>query len=269
MPPDPTPEKRPGESTTEWPGFGRRPLLKALGVGATVTVGSGLATARQDESRIHPVFGYSVQDADEIPDDLQPDHEVELGGAPPDPETGRPPSFFFDPVGLHVSPGDVVQFSVATNDHTVTAYHPAHGFQLRVPEEVPPFSSPVVPGGGAWLYRFDREGVYDVYCGPHHAFGMVMRIVVGDVTDESVPDYVDTFEGSEDPPLLAPFDGAFFERELNAYSDRNDDVEWVWLTPVAVFETDALDPVGIRDAGSVPFSAVREELDGDTQTTTE
>ena len=44
-------------------------------------------------------------------------------------------------------------------DHTVTASHNGRGFQQRVPETVPPFSSPVVEAGGAWLYEFAEPGL--------------------------------------------------------------------------------------------------------------
>jgi len=68
------------------------------------------------------VYGYSVQSPDEIPEELQPDHEVELTGAPPDPTSGTPPAFIFDPTGMQVACGDIVQFTYVTPDHTVTAY---------------------------------------------------------------------------------------------------------------------------------------------------
>lgn len=60
------------------------------------------------------------------------------------------------------------------------------------------------------------------------------------------------------------------EGELNEFSERNENAEWVWLTPTEVLDADALDPTAIRDAGSVPFSAVRTELgpSGGQQTTT-
>jgi|GEM_PF-1245616 len=244
------------------PGIGRRPVLKTLGISTALLLGSGhTAAAEEDSAQIDPRYGYVAAATDEIPARLQPAHEVQLLVEPPDPETGTPPSFFFEPTGLHVSSGDIVQFTFTTPDHTVTAYHPATGFQQRVPENVPPFSSPSVNGGGAWLYRFDQPGVYDVYCGPHHAFGMVGRIVVGDLTEEAIPEYEATFEGAEDPPLLAPYSREMLEEELTAFSDRNANAEWVWLTPQEVLDTDALDPMQIQSAGTVSFSDVRTELD--------
>jgi plastocyanin len=86
--------------------------------------------------------------------------------------------FHFDPAGIRVRPGDAVVFSAEASDHAVAAYHERHGRQNRVPDGVGPVSSPLVPVGGYWLYRFETEGVYDLYCPPHQTFGMVLRVVV-------------------------------------------------------------------------------------------
>lgn len=56
---------------------------------------------------------------------------------------------------------------------------------------MPPFSGPILPAGGYWLYTFEEEGVYEVNCAPHEGFGMVMRLVGGDVAGpaaEPLPD---------------------------------------------------------------------------------
>lgn len=273
-----TPEVSADEGISEWQGVGRRSLLKALGVGAALTVGSGQAAATElslgsrgavtedDESHqphIDAHYGYPTPDATDIPADLAPDHEVELHiDLPEDFENpDRPPFFHFEPTGLQVACGDIVQFTLEAPDHTITAYHPGMGFQRRVPENTPPFSSPVLNVDGAWLYEFDGQGVYDLYCGPHHVLGMNMRIVVGDLAEDEVPDYVDTFEGSEDPPLLAPFSKEFLEHELNATSDHNEDCEWSWVTPVEILSADSLTPSNIQNEGSVSFSDVLSDIE--------
>ncbi len=197
---------------------------------------------------IHPVLGYSGLTPDEsLPGSLRPDHEVDLiTELPPQPEgnegeeTGPAneaengqdegdapafPSFYFEPTGIHVHPGDVIRFNLATPDHTVTAYHPGHGRQRRVPEGVGPFSSPVLAGGMFWLYRFDEPGVYDVLCAPHEIFGMVGRIVVDHVEDTAFGD-----EGR--PPEL---------------------------TAALVFEDPALEPANIIEEGSISWDALAEE----------
>jgi len=252
------------EVPSDWSGFGRRPLLKALGVGATLSLGSGIAGAHHDDPHpphIDSHYGYATPDADDVPKKLEPDHTVELHVADPVPgEHG--PLFHFEPTGLAVAKDDIVQFTYRTPDHTITAYHPGHGFQQRVPDRVPPFSSPVVTVGGAWLYRFEKKGLYDLYCAPHHPLGMAMRIVVCDLDESDVPDYEDTFEGSEDPPLLPPFSKEMLEHELELFSDGNEDCEWVWLTPREVLDTAALDPANIQAGdGTVSFDEVLDDID--------
>jgi plastocyanin len=132
------------------------------------------------------VFGYASISPDVKPP-VEPDHEVELLVRPVE---GREiPEFYYDPCGLYVDPGDTVKFSYTTPHHTITAYHPARGEMRRVPEGVPPFSSPVLNAGAYWLYTFEIPGVYDLYCGPHEAFGHVMRVVVGTTEGyEPLPD---------------------------------------------------------------------------------
>ena len=250
-------------------GIDRRSVVRALGVGTALSFGAGTAAADHDEPHtphIDSHYGYSTPDADDVPKKLEPDHVVELHATPPNQSESQPPLFHFEPTGLSVDSGDIVQFTFTTPDHTITAYHPAHGFQRRVPERVPPFSSPIVNAGGAWLYRFETEGLYDLYCGPHHILGMAMRIVVGDLDEDEVADYEDTFEGSEGPPpLFAPFSKEFLEGELNeltAFVDSDDqDCEWVWLTPREVLDTDALDPGEIQDTEEVPFDDVLDDID--------
>lgn len=264
-PPENPNSERPDEPATDYLGFERRPLLKALGVGAALSMGGGVASAeyKDDEARIDSHYGLPAPDAESIPDDIEPDHEVELHTVLPESlkDPDHPPFFHFEPSGIHVESYDIVQFTLRAPDHTITAYHPALGFQQRVPNGVPPFSSPVLNIGGTWLYQFEEEGVYDLYCGPHHVLGMNMRIVVGDVGEGDVPDYVDTFEGSQDPLLLAPFSKEFLEHELNATSEENEDCEWSWLTPQEVLSADALDPATIQSEGTVSFDAVLADVE--------
>ena len=248
-------------------GIDRRTIMKVLGVGTALSVGAGSASAKHDDphsAHIDSHFGYSTPDAETVPDKLEPDHVVELHLSPPDPP--RPPLFHFEPSGLSVDSGDIVQFTFEAPDHTITAYHPGHGFQRRVPEGVPPFSSPVIQVGGAWLYQFETEGLYDMYCGPHRILGMTMRIVVGDLSEDEIPDYEDTFEGAEGPPpLLAPFGKEGLEEELNhltAFIDgKNKHCEWVWLTPKEILDTDALDPDNIQDDEEVSFDEVLHDIE--------
>jgi plastocyanin len=88
---------------------------------------------------------------------------------------------WFDPLGIHVAPGTTVRWIVRENVHTTTAYHPQNDHHsLRIPEGATPWDSGFLVRPGA---HFDitliEPGVYDYYCAPHEAAGMVGRIVVG------------------------------------------------------------------------------------------
>lgn len=259
-------EESSGNSTTEWPTFERRPLLKALGAGATLSLGSGVATAEtstSDAAEIDPHYGYATPDVNDIPADLTPDREIELHITLNDPESDHA-SFYghFEPTGLQVDPGDIVQFTFESAEHTISAYRPKIGFQPRVPDDSSILSSPIVGANGAWLYQFDQAGVYDLFCGPHHVFGMNMRVLVGDATDADAPPSVaESWETWEEGDPFPPWNRGGLERELNEFSDSNEGAEWSWLTPQEILDRDVLVPAAIQDQGSVSFEDVLGEID--------
>jgi plastocyanin len=88
---------------------------------------------------------------------------------------------WFDPVGLYVEPGTIVRWTVRENVHTTTAYHPRNDHHsLRIPESAVPWDSGyLVHPGDRFEVTLTAPGVYDYYCAPHEAAGMVGRIVVG------------------------------------------------------------------------------------------
>lgn len=200
------------------------------GVGASSATGE-MTYARLQEEQEEDEDGNGDGDSDSVTA-----HVIHLLETFPATNPNRPLDFFFQPTGLHIQPGDVLKFIFDTPRHTVTSYSNAFGQARRTPEGARPFSSPIlgwVPGtepdfseegdgeedeeettteeengdtGGnseqtgpvpeVWLLTLEKEGVYDIYCAPHEAFGMVMRVVVGDVADEDVD-----FE-YEDPEAL-------------------------------------------------------------------
>jgi len=88
---------------------------------------------------------------------------------------------WFDPIGLYVEPGATVRWIVRENVHTATAYHPHNdNHPLRIPERAEPWDSGfLVHPGDHFEVTLTVPGVYDYYCMPHEAVGMVGRIVVG------------------------------------------------------------------------------------------
>jgi plastocyanin len=93
---------------------------------------------------------------------------------------------YFDPIGLHIEPGDTVRWIQVDGYHSVTAYHPANGDrELRIPEGAQPWDSGMLLAeypakGSTFEHTFTVPGVYDYLCIPHEAAGMVGRIVVGE-----------------------------------------------------------------------------------------
>lgn len=87
----------------------------------------------------------------------------------------------FDPIGIHIEPGQIVRWVVLRDVHTTTAYHPKNsGHSLRIPAEAVPWDSGyLVNPGDHFEVRLSVEGVYDYFCIPHEMAGMVGRIVVG------------------------------------------------------------------------------------------
>ena len=88
---------------------------------------------------------------------------------------------WFDPLGLYVESGTTVRWTVRENVHTATAYHPRNdNHSLRIPERARPWNSGfLVHPGDHFDVKLVEPGVYDYYCAPHEAAGMVGRIVVG------------------------------------------------------------------------------------------
>ncbi len=87
---------------------------------------------------------------------------------------------WFDPIGIFIEPGRTIRWVVSENVHTTTAYHPRNAnHSLRIPSDAAPWDSGYLSPGEHYEVRFTVEGVYDYYCMPHEAAGMVGRIVVG------------------------------------------------------------------------------------------
>lgn len=88
---------------------------------------------------------------------------------------------WFDPIGLLVAPGTTIRWLVKENVHTTTAYHPKNDHHsLRIPEAATPWDSGyLVNPGSHFEVTLTVPGVYDYFCMPHEASGMVGRIIVG------------------------------------------------------------------------------------------
>jgi len=96
---------------------------------------------------------------------------------------------YFDPIGVHIAPGDTVRWVQINGFHSVTAYHPSNdNHELRIPVSAQPWDSGILLAdypkrGATFEHVFTVPGVYDYFCKPHEMAGMVGRIVVGEPGD--------------------------------------------------------------------------------------
>lgn len=228
-------------------------------VGAAVVAGGagffgGRLSSGTTSQAIDPTYGF-VGKAGSTPP-KQPDQVVQLLLKP------RPPipipEFFFEPTGLFLEPGQTVMFRADTPDHTITSFSNALGRTQRVPDGVPPFTSPVMAAGTYWLYTFEKEGVYDFYCAPHEIFGMVGRIVVGSASGPGASE-VPLPPPPERPPTPPLWGGALVLRDPALDPDNiisNGTVKWESISAQA--KLPMLAPVGGPPAGPVARPTVED-----------
>jgi len=92
---------------------------------------------------------------------------------------------YFEPDRLAIEPGDTVRWILESGLHSTTAYHPDNVDKpLRIPENALSWDSGhLSEKDTVFEHTFSQEGVYDYYCMPHEALGMVGVIVVGSALD--------------------------------------------------------------------------------------
>jgi plastocyanin len=91
--------------------------------------------------------------------------------------------YYFDPIGVFVSPGDTVRWVNDRGAHSTTAYADGNSTAevRRIPEGAEAWNSAVFnESGKSFDYTVQETGTYDYFCEPHKALGMVGRVVVGE-----------------------------------------------------------------------------------------
>lgn len=89
-------------------------------------------------------------------------------------------ALYFEPQLVWMKPGGTVTWGLESGNHSVTAYHPDNDRPQRIPDDASPFDSDVLAESNpSFEHTFETPGVYDYYCRPHRANGMVGTVVVG------------------------------------------------------------------------------------------
>ena len=113
---------------------------------------------------------------------------------------------WFDPVGLHIEPGQIIRWINLDpgNSHTATAYHPRNSERpLRIPDNAEPWNSDYLLPNESFSVTLTVEGVYDFFCVPHEHAGMVGRIIVGQPDRSPAADPSGHAAGGEPIPEIA------------------------------------------------------------------
>lgn len=113
----------------------------------------------------------------------------------------------FAPHMVWIEPGGTVTWVSESGQHDAVAYHPDNGDKpLRIPEGAESWDSGLLTAEGeTFSHTFETEGVYDYFCTPHEAVGMVGTVIVGEPDAHGQP-------ALEEPQESLP-DGARTELE--------------------------------------------------------
>lgn len=149
----------------EYPEANRRTVLKMAGGIAGISAVTGVSTVENSAAQ-----GNRANDPA-----LQQQTEGERVGM----VTAGNRQIFTAPV-LWIAPETTVTWVIESGSHSSTAYAQANDKPGRIPEDAEAWDSGVLSEQGATFEKtFGVEGVYDYYCTPHEALGMVGRLVVG------------------------------------------------------------------------------------------
>lgn len=102
----------------------------------------------------------------------------------------------FEPHIVWVEKGGTVTWEIESGSHSTTAYGAENDKPQRIPDNGSAWNSGTLSKQGkTFEHTFEAEGVYDYFCIPHEATGMVGSVIVGK------PD------PREQPALKPPQDG--------------------------------------------------------------
>lgn len=175
--------------------------LAALGLagcvsGAQQTIQSGGGTAPTEEPAQEGEAGHDEDESEAIPPEKQtaeehhgdPEAHEDDGHGLSGPSEHATVEMITNESGDHFHPhvawvevGGTITFENVSGSHSATAYHPDYNKPLRIPEGAAPFDSGLLTEEGATFeHTFETAGVYDVYCAPHEALGMIGSVIVGE-----------------------------------------------------------------------------------------
>ncbi len=152
----------------------RRKILKLAGVTMVAGFTGCLGRQQTPKEGEKKEGGEDHKEGESVPHEPVSSIEVEM-------KTEGKSSFHFEPHVAWIEKGGAVTWINKSGDHTTTAYHPKNEKSLRIPENAESWDSGLFEEKDAtFKHTFDVEGIYDYYCIPHEAAGMLGSIIVGE-----------------------------------------------------------------------------------------
>lgn len=94
----------------------------------------------------------------------------------------------FDPHVVWVEQGGTVTWELGSGSHTTTAYAEGNDVPQRIPDSANAWDSGTLSEQGkTFEHTFETVGIYDYFCVPHEAMGMLGTVIVGDPDPEGQP----------------------------------------------------------------------------------
>lgn len=94
----------------------------------------------------------------------------------------------FEPHVVWVEQGGAVTWELANGSHSTTAYAQENETPQRIPDDASSWDSGTLSEqGNTFEHTLEVAGVYDYYCTPHEATGMLGSIIVGKPTPDGQP----------------------------------------------------------------------------------
>ncbi|MGM0591309.1 MAG: halocyanin domain-containing protein [Halobacteriota archaeon] len=156
----------------------RRTFLRVAGGGVAALASTGTVAAQSDsgagdggsdDANVRPDFGDWLEGVDGGYMDARGQDQVTVQVG----TQGNGGPFAYTPANLWIDPGTTVTFDWVSDTHTVTVESQPNGAGWE--------GSPSVEDTGfSYEHTFETEGMYEYYCEPHLALGMVGGVAVGD-----------------------------------------------------------------------------------------
>lgn len=160
------------------------------------------------------------------PEDLQASAAVDAITLDGDQVAGQ---YVNTPAVVWLEPCGTITWTIENGSHSVTAYHPDYGKEMRIPFGATPFDSGTLADGEEFSHTFEETGVYNYYCRPHEGLGMVGLVIVGEPGNgpgTTAPDAVEASTAADNLGTLLDLAAIEITDETDVHTFGWEDATW-------------------------------------------